>query len=395
MKFNWIQQTLADLKEHALLRTLQCAEAPAGPYIEVNKRHLLNVASNNYLDLASHPRICDAVSRCIARWGWGAGASMLVSGYTAVHAELVSALAVFEKTEDAVLFPTGYMANVGTIGALSSKADTVVMDKLCHASIVDGARMSGATIRVYPHCNLDKLERLLSKSSSRSGHTLVVTDSVFSMDGDIAPLNDLTALCKKYSAMLMIDEAHATGVLGEAGRGAIAPVSTGTEHDMLFPVRIGTLSKALGGVGGFVCGSKDLCDLLRNRARSAIYTTAPPPAACAASIEALHIIRDEPWRRHTVLERARTLRTFLIESGLRTVDGETPIIPVLVGSANNALHVARRLLDDGIFAPAIRPPTVPKGSSRLRISLMCSHTENDIRRIAEAVIRAVKSCEKI
>lgn len=379
MPFSWMHDTLDALRRTDLLRALRILQSPSEAHVRLDDRPYLNLASNNYLGLANHPRIVEAVCSAVREWGWGAGASQLVTGYTEAHESLCRALAAFEGTEDCVLFPTGYQANLGTITALASTGDRIILDKLDHASIVDGARLSGADVRVYPHATLGKLDRLLARDDAR--RVLVVTDTVFSMDGDVAPLPEIVARCEAAGAMLLVDEAHATGVLGAHGGGA----SDAYSLQGRIPLVMGTLSKALGGIGGFVCGSRTACDHLRNHARSAIYTTALPPAAAVAAEEALGLLAGEPWRREAVHARMRQLRACLSDCGIPTPETASAILPIRVGDAGTTLALSRALLEAGILCPAIRPPTVPPGTSRLRVSLMATHTEGDVERVALAL----------
>lgn len=380
---DWIAATLADLRAQGLLRTLRHC-GPPGVTVRVGGRELLHLASNNYLDLARHPRVIEAAREAVGAWGWGSGASQLISGFTELHEALRAALCAFEHAEDAVLFPTGYQANLGAITALADKGDVVILDKLCHASIVDGARLSGAEVRAFPHNNVARLRALLGKYPNR--RVLVAVDTVYSMDGDLAPLPDLVAACTEHRALLLVDEAHATGVLGASGRGACERFGLCASGEPEGPLlRLGTLSKALGGIGGFVVGSAARCDLLRNRARAAIYTTALPPAAAAAAVAALDVVREEPERRRRVLALAGRLRRELRARGWNVPEGETPVLPLIVGAAEATLDLSRRLLEAGILAPAIRPPTVPPGTSRLRISLTAAHNERHLDRLLEAL----------
>lgn len=388
MPQDWIDDRLADLQRRNLFRSLRAVESGAGARVAAGGRRLVNFSSNNYLDLAGHPALAAAVAAAAERWGWGAGASLFVSGYTALHEELRLALAVFERAEDAVLFPTGYQANLGALTALAEKTDTVILDKLCHASIVDGARLCGARVRVYPHGDLGKLERLLE---SEPGRKLVATDTVFSMDGDLAPLPELVRLCDRRGALLLADEAHATGLLGENGAGALEwfeNCGCGGLHDFSGLVRVGTLSKALGGIGGFVAAGAKVCDLVRNRARSCIYTTGLPPAAAAAALCALRLVREEPWRREKALALSENLRGRLRDAGLTVSGGPSAIVPVSVVGDGQALALAENLREAGFLCPAIRPPTVPRGGSRLRVSLTAGHDEAETEALFQALLRA-------
>ena len=376
------REVLDELARRGLMRKLRTVEGAQGPRVRIDGRELLCFCSNNYLGLADHPALVQAATRAAEEHGTGSGSSRLVAGTMVLHRRLEDAVAGFKRAEAAIVFPTGYAANLGVIPALVGGHDVVYCDRLSHASIIDGCRLAGADLRVYPHKDVARLDRLLARR--RGNRTLVVTDTVFSMDGDIAPLPDLVEVCERHGAILMIDEAHATGVLGETGRGA-------TEHFGIEPGRIpvvmGTLSKAVGSLGGYVVGGFDLIELLINTARSFIYTTALPPAVCAASIAGLRMIDEDPQRRARLWERTRQLQDGLREAGLDLGDTETPITPVVVGKADDAVALADRLLDAGILAPAIRPPTVPDGTARIRLSPMATHTREDIEAVLEAVAR--------
>lgn len=370
---NTLRDELEELKSRGLHRSLRIIDGIQGPRVTVEGRRCLLFCSNNYLGLAGHPAVLKAASGAITRYGWGSGASRLISGSMRPHRELETKLASFKRREAAILFPSGYMANVGVVSALTGPGDLIVIDKLSHASIIDAARLSGARLRVYPHGNMNKLEAILAAAAAYR-RRLVITDGIFSMDGDLAPLGEMTGLAKRYDAWIMVDEAHATGVLGEHGRGAAEFL--GVEENI--PLSMGTLSKALGGAGGFVTGPELLIDLLRNRARSFIYTTAPPPALCAAAIAAIEIVEREPDRRRRLLRNAELLREGLRALGLDTMESAFHIIPVIIGDARNAVNLSEKLFGKGILAPAIRPPTVPRGTSRLRLSVTTGHTEEDI-----------------
>ncbi|MFW6157767.1 MAG: 8-amino-7-oxononanoate synthase [Planctomycetota bacterium] len=374
------RETLDGLAGQGLLRRLRTVDGAQGRRLQIGGHELLCFCSNNYLGLACHPALIRAARQAAAEYGTGSGASRLVSGSMAIHRDLEDALARFEQADAAIVFPTGYMANLGVIGSLVGRGDVVYCDRLNHASIIDGCRLSGATLRVYPHKDAGRLDRLLARGRGR--HALVVTDTVFSMDGDLAPLPDLVEVCERHGATLMIDEAHATGVLGPTGRGA-------AEHFGIEPGRIpvvmGTLSKAVGSLGGYVVGGVDLIELLINKARSFIYTTAPPPAVCAASIAGLRIIGEEPDRRAALWERTRQLQDGLRERGLDMGDTESPITPVIVGDADAAVALSEKLLEAGVLAPAIRPPTVPDGTARIRLAPMATHTAEDVQTVLDAI----------
>jgi 8-amino-7-oxononanoate synthase len=369
---------LGAMKAEGLYRFLRSFEGPPGPRLRLDGRSYLCFCSNNYLGLAAHPVVMQAARDAIERYGWGSGASRLISGTMRLHGELEERLAEFKRAEAAIVFPTGYMTNLGVISSLTKQGDLVVVDKLDHASIIDGCRLSGAKIRVYPHRDVGRLEKIMA-GAGRYRRRLVVTDSVFSMDGDLAPLREIIEVARRFDSWVMVDEAHATGVLGENGRGGaeLLGVEDGVDISM------GTLSKALGGAGGFVAGSAELIDYLRNRARSFIYTTALPIAACAAAVAAVGMVEKTPRLREELLRRAETLRTGLRALGFDTMGSGFHIVPVLAGDSGAALELSERLFDRGVIAPAIRPPTVPRGKSRLRLSVMATHSDEDIEYVLD------------
>jgi len=416
---DFVRETLDDLQARGLYRRLVAVGSAAGPRVDIGGRRVLQFASNNYLGLAADPRVREAATRAIERWGWGAGASRLLAGHTDAHAALEADLAAFKGTEAALVFPSGYMANLGVMTALVGRGETVVCDRENHASIYDAIRLSGAELARYPHGDTGAAAELLGASSPERSRTLLVTDTVFSMGGDLAPLAELAEACAASRAMLVVDEAHALGVLGPTGAGlaeemgavpfsrrcekgtvpisskkGTAPVSERPETGAApffsgaITASVGTLSKALGGVGGFVAASRDVIELLVNRARPFVYTTALPAAACEAARAALAILRSEPERRTRLLALADRLRRELRERDFDCGRSETPIIPVIVGEPARALAMAGALLARGIFCPAIRPPTVPPGTSRLRISLTAEHTEEDIARLVQSLTEA-------
>jgi 8-amino-7-oxononanoate synthase len=382
----WLDIEAAGREAKGLTRRL----VPHGPAVPGSflrdGRTLLNFGSNDYLGLAADPRLARAAAEAAERFGWGAGASSLVSGWTDAHQELADALAGFEQAEAVALFPTGFAANLGTLGALAGKGDAVYADRLNHACLIDGARLSGASLRVYPHNDAGHLAEILDRDRGRFRRSIIATDGVFSMDGDLAPLADLADLAERFGATLLVDEAHGTGVFGPDGRGAAASCGvSGHVH-----VRVGTLSKALGSIGGFVAGSRRLIDHLVNSARTLVYSTALPPPAAAAALAALNIACEEPWRRDRAHELAGRLRQGLLSlNGITVVPSSGPIIAAIVGEPDRALALSARLLDRGIFAPAIRPPTVPNGTARLRLSVTAAHTEDDVASLLDALSNAV------
>jgi 8-amino-7-oxononanoate synthase len=343
---------------------------------------MLLMCSNDYLGLSQHPALREAASSAVEKYGFGSGASRLVSGTSKLHQELEEALSRFKQTEAALLFNSGYAANTGVIPALTQEGDAVFSDSLNHASIIDGCRLSRASLRVYGHKDMNDLEMLL-KNYGNSRRKLIVTDGVFSMDGDIAPLPDLVALAEKYDALLMVDDAHATGVLGKGGRGT-------AEHfgmEGRVPIQMGTLGKAFGSFGAYVAGNRDLVEFLINRSRSYIYSTALPPAVCAASLAALKIVENEPTRRERLWHNRERFTTGLKSLQIDIGSSETQIVPLMIGDTAKALKAGARLFESGIFATAIRPPTVPECTSRIRMTLMASFSEHDI----DSALAAVKN----
>ncbi len=337
------------------------------------------LCSNDYLGLANHPAVKEAAARAIGDHGTGAGASRLVAGTMELHMELEDRLSAFKKTEAALLFNSGWHANTGCIPALVSRGDDIFCDKLSHASIIDGCILSRANLKRYPHGDMNALEGLLKRS--RASRKLVITDGVFSMDGDIAPLDDILGLAERYGATLLLDDAHATGVLGRNGRGTLEHL--GIDNPSV--IQLGTLGKAFGSYGAFVAGGRRLIELVLNTARSFIYSTALPPAVCAASIKAIDIVEGEPERRERLLRNASLVRDGLKKRGLDTLCSTTQIIPLVVGDAARTMEATRRLLDRGVFVQGIRPPTVPQGTSRLRITVTSEHSTDDLERAVETI----------
>jgi len=379
-----LRTELSRLEGAGLHRRLRVLDGASDPEVEIDGRPVLLLCSNNYLGLATHPRLRAAAAAALERWGCGAGASRLISGHLGVHAEVEAQLAAFKRTETALLFPSGYQANVGAISALAGRGDHVFSDELNHASIIDGCRLSRATVHVYPHLDVRALDALLARTTG-DGRRLIVTDSVFSMDGDRAPLGELVRLARSYHAMLMIDEAHATGVLGPHGAGladAEGVVDGVTVH-------MGTLGKALGGAGAYIAGSRAMTELVTNRARSFVYSTALPPASVAAAGAALELVQDEPERRAALARNAAQLRDGLHALGLPTT-GDTHIVPVMIGDNAQTVAFSDALLARGVLVHPIRPPTVPPGTARLRVTPMATHTAADIARALAAFASAAR-----
>ena len=373
------------LAQAGLTRRLTPTGPSAGRHVVVDGDRLLLMAGNDYLGLANHPRLALAAAEAAKKWGTGSGASRLVSGTLDCHVALEKAMAGFKGAEKAVFLATGYMTNLAAVAGLTQSGDLIVSDSLNHASIVDACRLSRAEVRVFPHCDPEKADKRLSGGGF--GLKLLVTDSVFSMDGDMAPLPELLAVCRKHGALLMVDDAHATGVWGRRGRGSLEHF--GLEHAPDVVVA-STFSKALGGFGGAVCGAEEVIDTLVHQARSLLYTTAPPPPQAAASLEALRLVDDEPWRREKVLKLSQRFREGVHALGFTTFSGSGPIVPVLVGRADHSLAVGLALRKHGVFAPAMRPPTVPEGSSRIRFALSAHLEESDLDIALNALEKAAK-----
>jgi 8-amino-7-oxononanoate synthase len=378
---DWIEAEAAARSERGLTRTLH-PHGPAAPgRFTREDRTVVNFGSNDYLGLAADRRLATAAGAAAERYGWGAGASPLVAGWTECHQALVETLARFEQTEAAALFASGYAANLGTIPALVGPGDVIYSDRLNHASMIDGARLSRATVRIYPHNEVSQLAALAASERGDFRRALIVTEGLFSMDGDLASLADLAALADRFDAILMVDEAHATGVLGPGGRGAAAACGA----DARVNVRVGTLSKAFGSLGGFVAGSKRLVEHLVNHARPLIYSTALPPPAAAAAQAAIEIAQSENVRRERVLARGSQLLRGLVAAGFEIGPTAGPIVPVVVGAPGAAVALAAKLLSRGFLVPAIRPPSVPDDTARLRISLTAVHSESEVERLIEVL----------
>ena len=382
-RLKWIDRELARLDGDGLLRKLAVRQGRQSTQIHLNGRELVNFGSNDYLNLAADPRLIRAAIEAVSQEGFGSGASPLISGYGRTHQLLEERLARFEGTEAALVFSSGFAANSGTIAALVSSGHVVFTDRKNHASLLDGCRLSRADVKVYPHGDLERLDDLLGRHTDRQ-RRLIVTDSLFSMDGDLAPLTELADLAQRHHAMLMIDEAHATGVFGENGRGVAEHFDVEDRVD----VRVGTLSKALGAVGGYVAGSRSLIDWLTNRARPYVFSTAGPAAASAAALAALDVVRDEPHRRQELLARAAQFRKTLSNRGFNIGESASQIIPVTVGDSRRAVELSAKLATAGLFVPAIRPPTVPEGEACLRVSLTYGHTEEIIEALLDRLIDA-------
>jgi 8-amino-7-oxononanoate synthase len=362
-----LQARLDDLRDRGLYRKLRL------------------LCSNNYLGLADHPRVRQAAADAAMRWGAGAGASRLVSGNMTVHRRLEERIAAFKGSESCLLFGSGYLANAGIVSALAREGDVVFSDSLNHASIVDGCRLARARTFVYDHRDTDHLEWGLREAGGRGA--LIVTDGVFSMDGDIAPLAQIVELAHRYDARVMVDDAHGLGALGPGGRGSVAAAGLEDEVDIV----VGTLGKSLGSYGAYACTSRTMAKYLVNTARSLIFSTALPPPAVAAAGAALELLIEEPRRVERLQRNAKIMREALAGHGMATGESSTQVLPLVVGDAGDAVRVCERALEQGIFSQAIRPPTVPEGSSRLRLAVMASHTRAELQDAAATLAAAVRA----
>ena len=377
-----LAEQLDQLRDQNLYRELRCVSSPQSTRIQIAGQTLINFSSNDYLGLANHPAVKEAAIAAVRQFGVGSGASRLICGSLAPHHELEEALAVFKGTDAALTFSSGYAAAFGTICALLGKDDVIIIDKLVHACIVDAAKLCGAKLRVLRHNDLDDLERILKWAAARSrntdhaSRTLVVTESVFSMDGDVAPLRNTVELKEKYGAWLMVDEAHATGLFGEKRRGLAEEFGVADRIE----IHMGTLGKALGVAGGYICGSRALVDLLINRARSFIFSTAPVPAASAAAKAAIDLVQSEEGasRRVRLWARVDEIKNGLVKLGWPLLPVRSAIIPLLIGYEARAIETATELRQQGVFIPAIRYPTVARGQARLRLTANADHTARDV-----------------
>ena len=377
--FQRLADQLAELERRGLRRRRLVRQGPQGPSIVVDGQECLAFCSNDYLGLANHPRIVEAAIEAASRYGVGEGASHLLSGHSAVHERLEAKLAEFMQMPRALLFSTGYQANIGAVTALAGPEDAIFSDALNHASLIDGVRLSRARVVRCPHADLGFLSGALAESDART--KLIVTDGVFSMDGDIAPLPALLDLCERHDAWLLVDDAHGFGVIGPEGRGS--PAHFGLRSPRL--VYVGTLGKAAGVAGAFVAGAVEVVETLLQRARTYVYTTAAPAMLAAAVEASLQLIREDQWRRERLRKLIAVLREELRESESKLAPSETPIQPLVLGGNGQAVRASTALRDRGIFVPAIRPPTVPEGTARLRISLSAAHSEQEVLRLAAAL----------
>jgi len=374
-----VAERLDELRDRGLYRRLRLVCGPQGPRVLLDGREVLLLCSNDYLGLAAHPLVREAAAEAAMRWGTGAGASRLISGTMEPHLRLERRLAEFKGYERALLFGSGYLANTGTIAALAGRGEVIFSDELNHASIVDGCRLARAETFVYRHADLEHLAWGLRGAGERAA--LIVTDGVFSMDGDLAPLPELSELAFRHGCRLMVDEAHATGAVGPGGRGSVAAAGLSDRVDVV----VGTLGKALGSYGAYVCASDELTDYLINTARPFIFSTAPPPPVIAAADAAVELLACNAGLVNQLGANAAVLRQALMAQGLSVGSSKTQIVPLRVGDADAAMTISERLLGRGVFAQGIRPPTVPEGSSRLRLTTMATHHPDELREAARLV----------
>jgi len=379
----FIEKELEGIKRQGLYRSLRSLEGHQGAKVTIDGRECFNLCSNNYLGLANNPRLKQAAIEAVQKYGCGAGASRLVCGNFKLYEELENRVARFKKQEAALVFNSGYAANLGAITTLVGRGDIVFSDRLNHASIIDAILLSRAQLKRYPHKDVHTLEKMLreQRTENREQRKLIVTDSLFSMDGDIAPLPEIVELAKRYGAMVMVDEAHAAGVFGENRSGLAEHFGLTKDID----VHMGTFSKALGCMGGFIAGSKALIDYLINKSRPLIYTTGMPPSVLASCIAAIDIIQKDEWMADILWENVDFMRKGLIDLGFSLTAAESQIMPIMVGDSEKAVEFSREIFEEGLFIQAIRPPTVPQGQARLRLTVMAAHKKEDLKKALEII----------
>ncbi|WP_415883541.1 8-amino-7-oxononanoate synthase [Neptuniibacter sp. QD72_48] len=385
MSFDSLSEELQQRKQQSLYRQRRTLETPQQPMVSVDGREYLAFCSNDYLGLANHPDVIHSFQKAADKFGVGGGASHLVNGHSQAHHELEEALAEFTGRPRALLFSTGYMANIGAVNALLDKQDAVFQDRLNHASLLDAGLLCGARFQRYLHNDSESLNTRLSRSEAR--RKLVVTDGVFSMDGDVADLPSLASVCRDHNAWLMVDDAHGFGCLGRQGGGCAEYFAMGSNSP---EVLVGTLGKGFGTAGAFVAGSEELIETLIQHARTYIYTTSMPPAVAAATLTSLRILREENWRREKLEALIQQFRKGCDDLGLDLMDSPTPIQPIVIGESDKAIQISQGLEREGIFISAIRPPTVPQGSARLRVTLSAAHTEAQVERLLGTLEKVIK-----
>jgi len=383
MSLQYLSDELKTLREQGLYQKLRVLDGEQLPVATFDGKKVINLSSNNYLGLNTHPRLREAALEATRRLGVGSGAVRTIAGTMRIHMELEEKIARFKNTEACVVFQSGFAANAGTVAAILKKGDIIISDELNHASIIDGCRLSRADIRVFPHKDVAAAEKLLQEAQSQPGHKLLISDGVFSMEGDIAPLPRLCDVAERYGAIMMVDDAHASGVLGRNGRGTIDHHGVhGRVH-----IQVGTLSKAIGSLGGYVCGSRDLIDFLYHRARPFLFSTSHPPSVTATCMAAFDVLEEEPERIARLWENTRFIKKGLQGLGFNTGMSETPITPVIVGAAKLAHALSRRLFEEGVFAQGIGFPTVPEGKARVRTIVTATHTPEELQQALDVFAR--------
>jgi glycine C-acetyltransferase len=382
----YLSEQLEAWRKAGTYQRLRVLESPCEPVSKVDGREVINLASNNYLGLADHPKLVEAAVEAAKKYGAGSGAVRTISGTMSLHMELERRIAEFKKVEACVVFQSGFAANAGTVSAILGPEDHIISDALNHASIIDGCRLSKAKIHVFQHKDTATAEKILQELSGKLGHKLLITDGVFSMDGDIGPLPALVEIAERHGAIMMIDDAHSSGVLGRNGRGTVDHFGLHGRVD----IQVGTLSKAIGVLGGYVCGSRDLIEFLYHRARPFLFSTSHPPSVAASCIAAFDILENEPQRIDNLWSNTRYFKAALTSAGFNTGDSETPITPVIVGEAKTAHEFSRRLFENGLFATGIGFPTVPEGRARIRTIVTATHTREMLDRALEILTRVAR-----
>ena len=383
---SYLSEQLDSWREAGSYQHLRILESPCEPMSRFDGREVINLASNNYLGLADHPKLIEAQVEAAKKYGAGSGAVRTISGTMSIHMELERRIAAFKHTEACVVFQSGFAANSGTVAAILTPEDHIISDALNHASIIDGCRLSKAKIHVFPHKDTARAAKILEELDGASGHKLLITDGVFSMDGDIGPLPALVEIAERHGAIMMIDDAHSSGVLGRNGRGTVDHFGLHGRVD----VQVGTLSKAIGVLGGYVCGSADLIEFLYHRARPFLFSTSHPPAVAAACLAAFDILEQEPERIEKLWANTRYFKGMLASAGFNTGDSETPITPIIVGEAKTAHAYSAALFENGLLATGIGFPTVPEGRARIRTIVTATHTTEMLDRAAEILTSVAK-----
>ncbi|CAF1866930.1 glycine C-acetyltransferase [Bacillus subtilis] len=387
-EFEFLKADLDSMKENHTWQDIKQLESMQGSSVTVNHQKVIQLSSNNYLGFTSHPRLINAAQEAVQQYGAGTGSVRTIAGTFTMHQELEKKLAAFKKTEAALVFQSGFTTNQGVLSSILSKEDIVISDELNHASIIDGIRLTKADKKVYQHVNMSDLERVLRKSMNYRMR-LIVTDGVFSMDGNIAPLPDIVELAEKYDAFVMVDDAHASGVLGENGRGTVNHFGLdGRVH-----IQVGTLSKAIGVLGGYAAGSKVLIDYLRHKGRPFLFSTSHPPAVTAACMEAIDVLLEEPEHMERLWENTAYFKAMLVKMGLKLTESQTPILPILIGDEGVAKQFSDQLLSHGVFAQSIVFPTVAKGKARIRTIITAEHTKDELDQALDVIEKTAKELQ--